>query len=156
MRHWKPSIADDRGSASLEFVTAGLLMLLPLVYLVITLSLIQSGAFAVEGAAREGVRVFVESPSVSVGTAAATEAIDVALADYGIAAKDATVVVRCVPKPDECLTREGHVTVSVSTAVALPLAPASLLLRVPLVIPLQAASTEQVSRFHGSTIDESK
>ncbi|MCA1943576.1 MAG: pilus assembly protein, partial [Yonghaparkia sp.] len=61
----------DRGSASLEFLVAGLLMLVPLVYLILTLGTIQSAALATEGAARQAARVFVQAPSTAVGAAAA-------------------------------------------------------------------------------------
>lgn len=43
--------ADDSGSASLEFVTVGLLLLVPTVYLVVALSALESASFGVEGAA---------------------------------------------------------------------------------------------------------
>ena len=45
-------LRSDGGSASLEFITAGMILLLPMVYLILTMSQIQGGSFAVEGAAR--------------------------------------------------------------------------------------------------------
>jgi hypothetical protein len=59
---------DDTGTASLEFITAGLVLLVPLVYLVLTMSAIQGGALAVEGASRQAARVFVASSTVEEGT----------------------------------------------------------------------------------------
>ena len=47
-RHW----TEDEGSASLEFITAGMILLLPLVYLVLVMAALQGGSLAVEGAAR--------------------------------------------------------------------------------------------------------
>ena len=67
-RRW---IEAEDGSASLEFITAGMLLLLPLVYLVLTMAAIQAGAFAVEGAARQAARVYVQSGTVGEANAAA-------------------------------------------------------------------------------------
>ena len=51
--------AGERGSASLEFLTVGMILLVPLVYLVLALAAIQGGSLAVEGAARHAARVAV-------------------------------------------------------------------------------------------------
>lgn len=147
MRRWRRWTADDAGSASLEFVTAGILLLIPLVYLVVTLSVIQSGAFGVEGAARAGARVFVQSRSDEDAVRAATDAATFALDDYGIHAANATVSISCAPDPADCLTRHGQVTVTVKTMVPLPLVPPLPGLKVPPGIPVVASSTEEVSRF---------
>ncbi|MEX1079255.1 MAG: hypothetical protein WED09_09135 [Homoserinimonas sp.] len=136
---------NEDGSASLEFITAGMLLLLPLVYLVLVMSAVQAGALAVEGAARQAARVFVQGETVAAATAQAERAIQFALADYGIDAADATVRVSCAPA--ECLTRLGTVTVDVGVSVALPLVPPGLTVDVPLAIPLEATATQQVSRF---------
>lgn len=141
--------ADD-GSASIEFLTVGLLLLVPTVYLVLALSAVQAASFAVEGAARQASRVFVQASSLAEAEAAATRAIAVTLADYGLELADAEVAISCRPDPADCLTRRGHVTVSVSTVTPLPLFPAVLGTDIPLGVPLDAVATEQVSRFAGS------
>lgn len=143
-------LSTDEGSASLEFITAGMLLLLPLVYLVLTMSSIQAGAFAVEGAARQAARVYVQSATVGEANAAAERAIEFALADYGLDADDVTVSVSCRPTPSQCLQRRGFVTVVVSTTVTLPLVPPVLDLDVPLSVPLSSSATQQVSRFWGA------
>ena len=141
--------STDEGSASLEFITAGLLLLLPLVYLVLTMSQLQAGAFAVEGAARQAARVYVQSATIGEANAAAQRAIEFALADYGLDTSNVTVTVTCSPDPSTCLTRRGFVTVTVSTRVALPLVPPILDLDVPLSVAVDSTTTEQVSRFWG-------
>jgi hypothetical protein len=127
-----------------------MLLLLPLVYLVLTMASIQAGAFAVEGAARQAARVYVQSASTGEANAAAGRAIEFALADYGLDADAASVSVACSPNPANCLTRRGFVTIRVSTTVALPLVPPILDLDVPLSIPVESTATQQVSRFWGS------
>ena len=53
--------SGEQGSAVVEFVTLGVLLLVPLIYLVLTVARIQAGAYAVSMAAREAGRAFVTS-----------------------------------------------------------------------------------------------
>jgi len=140
----------EHGSASLEFITVGMVMLIPLVYLVVTMSAIQAGALATEGAARQAARVFVQAENIADAHAAAERAIVFALENHGLDAANATVSITCAPVPHECLTRRGYVTVAVSIAVDLPLAPPVLSGSFPLQVPLDASATQQVSQFRGS------
>jgi hypothetical protein len=140
---------DDTGTASLEFITAGLVLLVPIVYLVLAVSALQGASFAVEGASRQAARVFVESASVAEGQRGARVAVEFALADYGLEPDDVRMTVTCSPNPGACLTRRGFVTVEVSTRVGLPLVPPVLDLDVPLSVPISSSATQQVSRFGG-------
>lgn len=142
--------ADD-GSASLEFITVGVLLLVPLVYLVIVVSALQAASLGTEGAVRQASRVFVQAETEADARAAAERAIRVTLADYGLDAADAEVAISCRPDPRECLARRGFVTVELATVVRLPLAPPVLGLDVPLGIPIRAVATEQVSRFRAGS-----
>ncbi|MBB5633912.1 hypothetical protein BKA04_002135 [Cryobacterium mesophilum] len=145
-RRW----SAERGSASLEFITIGLILLVPLAYLVLAMAAIQGAAFAVEGAARQAVRVFVQADSESQAAARAERAIRFALADAGLSDLEPRVSVSCSPNPHACLTRLGTVSVAVAVTVPLPLTPPELDLAVPVGVPLQATSTEQISRFWGA------
>jgi hypothetical protein len=146
----KGVLDEERGSASLEFITVGMLLLVPTVYLVLTLSSLEAATFGVEGAARQATRVFVQSDSEGDAEAAARAAIDVTLADYGLDARRSEVHITCRPNPADCLTRRGFVTVSITASVPLPLVPSALSLRLPAAIPVQSVATEQVSRFWAS------
>jgi hypothetical protein len=145
-RRW----TDDVGSGSLEFITAGLVLLVPIVYLVLSLSAVQAATLAVEGAARQATRVYVQSPSTTDARAAAARAIEVTLADYGVDAGAASVEIGCRPRPSACLTRRGYVTVTIGVIVPLPLMPPFLDTGLPAGLPVSATATEQVSRFWGS------
>ena len=151
MRRWRrwasDRLRDDQGSASLEFVTAGLILLLPMVYLVLAMAAIQGAALATEGAARQAARVFVQAESPAQAEAEAHRAVEFTLADYGLSGSDARVSVRCAPHPSDCLTRRGRVTVTVAVSVPLPLVPPALSVHVPLAVPLEGSATGQVSRF---------
>ncbi|HEX4058856.1 MAG TPA: hypothetical protein VHX87_11140 [Galbitalea sp.] len=141
---------DDRGSAALEFITAGFVLLIPLIYLILAMAAIQAGALSVEGASRQAARVFVQAPSVGSGSARANTAVNFALGDFGIQHSTAKMRISCRPHPAKCLTRRGFVTVTVSASVPLPLVPPILRFTGPLSVPLSATSTEQVSRFWGA------
>jgi hypothetical protein len=143
-------LSRDEGSASLEFITAGLLLLVPLVYLVLAMAAIQGGALSVEGASRQAARVFVQAADSGEGQSRAQTAVDFALDDFGLSAADRTVTITCRPNPSTCLTRRGFVTVRVTASVPLPLVPNVLSLKEPLAMPMSAISTEQVSRFWGA------
>ena len=152
MQRWnlfRRAIADDVGTASLEFVTAGMILLLPMVYLVLTMSALQAGSLAVEGAARQAVRVYVQAPDTRDAEAEAERAIRFALADYGLDPSQASVVISCSPRPADCLRRRATVTITVGVSVGLPLVPSALTFRGPLAVPLRSTATEQVSRFWG-------
>ncbi|TFC53236.1 hypothetical protein E3T26_00665 [Cryobacterium sp. TMT1-21] len=138
---------SERGSASLEFITAGLILLVPLVYLVLAMAALQGGALAVEGAARQAARVYVQAPDEATATARAERAVQFGLADYGIDAADAEMSVDCRADTDGCLTRRGTVTVTVRIRVPLPLVPDVLSLRNGSSVPLEASATQTVSRF---------
>jgi hypothetical protein len=127
-----------------------MLLLVPIVYLVLALSALESASFGVEGAARQATRVFVQSATEAEAESAAQTAIAVTLADYGLVSDHAQVQVSCRPDPSDCLTRRGFVTVSITTTVPLPLIPPVLQLNLPAAIPVQSVATEQVSRFWGS------
>jgi hypothetical protein len=156
MRQWRARLcqawselrrASDAGSASLEFITAGLILLVPLVYLVVAMALLQGGALAVEGAARQAARVFVLAPNEAEARARVERAVQFSLADYGIDASAAQVRIDCLPVPGTCLTRQNQITVTVRILVPLPLAPDLLSLPRAASVPLQAVATQTVSRF---------
>lgn len=142
--------AAEDGSASLEFVTAALILLVPLVYLVIAVSVIQGGALAAEGAARQAARVFVQAPDVGAARAAVDDAVTVALADAGSRPSGASVLISCENERNGCLSRRNEVTVTLRLRIALPLMPDVLSLREATSIPIQSQATQTVSRFWGA------
>lgn len=139
------SAADD-GSASIEFLTAGLLLLVPIIYLVILVAAVQSAALATEGAARQAARVFVQAPTVEAGEQAAVRALALALEDHAVNA-ETRITIACAPDPADCLARRSWVTVTIDARVPLPLVPSILDLAAPAAVPLEASATQRVSRF---------
>lgn len=149
-RRFRNLLDAENGTASLEFVTAGMILLLPMVYLVLTMSALQAGSLAVDGAARQAVRVYVQAADTREAEAEAERAIRFALADYGLDSSDASVVISCAPRAADCLRRRATVTITVGISVGLPLVPPGLSIDGPLTVPLRSIATEQVSRFWGA------
>ncbi|MFE6255898.1 TadE family protein [Agromyces sp. NPDC057865] len=138
-------LAGERGSASLEFLTVGMLLLVPLVYLVLAVAAVQAGALGVEGAARQAARVAVTGADQGATDAAVERAVRVTLADYGIDADAASVVVRC--DRADCGEPGARVSVTVAARVELPLVPDVLSLTAVGSVPVEASATQTVSRF---------
>jgi hypothetical protein len=139
--------ADDRGSASLELITAGVLLLVPLVYLVVALSAIQGAALATEGAARQAARVYVRADDDASGRREARAAVEVALADQGVAPDGIALDITCTPDPRRCHAPRSLVRVSVRVAAALPLAPPVAGPDAPGAVTVRGTADERVSVF---------
>ena len=140
--------AGDSGNAVVEFITIGVLMLVPVVYLVVAVAEVQAAAFATEAAAREAARIVVTTPDEDTSEDRVVTAVGWALRDQGIEAdpsRAATVV--CAAQP--CLTPGADITVTVSVDVPLPAMPAGLSEVVPLVVPVSATHTQVVGEFAG-------
>lgn len=142
--------ADDAGSASLELLTVGVLLLVPLVYLVLALGQIQHAVLGVEGAARHAARVIAQAPDHDAGLAAADRAVLVAMTDAGLEPGAVRLVIECAPQPAECGTPSGTVTVRVDATVPLPLAPPLLTPGESLGVPVSARAVQPVSAFGGA------
>lgn len=77
--------ARDAGSAIIEFVFVAVIVMVPLVYLLAAVSVVQRSQLAVANAAREVGRAFATSPGEAQGLARAGAALRLALADQGLA-----------------------------------------------------------------------
>ena len=93
--------AEDReeGSALVEFVGLGVLLLLPLLYLLLSVFSVQRAAFAVTQAAREAGRAYATAPSSSLAAERAHYAAQLALDSQGVSA---AVSVRYAPEGAGC------------------------------------------------------
>lgn len=137
-----PFLSED-GSAVVEFVFLGVLLLVPVVYLVLTVGQLQGGSFAVVGAADQAAKVFVKAPTAGDADARAREAVNIALADFGFDRERATVDITC---SEQCLAPGSMVTVTVRLDVPLPLIP-SIAGSNPTAATVDSAATQIVERF---------
>lgn len=121
----EPAGRGERGSALVEVTWLGILLLVPLVYIVLAVFEVQRAAFAASAAARSAGRAFVMAPSPVEGEARAREASSVAFTDQGLTERPAGLVVGCEPV-GACLTPGSVVHVAVTYQVPLPLIPDAL------------------------------
>ncbi|MER7797601.1 TadE family protein [Microbacterium sp. NPDC096154] len=132
---------DEEGSAALEFLVTGTVMLVPLVYLVLALAQIQAHALGVEAGARFAARAIASGPA-----AADPDAVLASVTrEYGIGRFQ--VEVSCVPASATCPAPGATVVVDVTARVPLPLMPPVLGLDRLTSVPVQATSVQKVSRY---------
>ncbi len=74
---------NDEGNAIVEFVFVAVLVFVPLVYLIVSVAVIQRASLAVTSAAREAGRAFATADSDSEAQSRAQVAARLALADQG-------------------------------------------------------------------------
>jgi hypothetical protein len=114
---------DERGSALVELTWLGLLLIIPLVYVVITLVAVQRSAYGATEAARAAGRAFVLASDVGTAQTRAYEAARIALQDQGVVLGPADLTLLCHPSPQSCLQPGSTVEVRLDLQVPLPLAP---------------------------------
>src|SRR5690606_26178576 len=74
---------DERGSGIVEFVWLGIVLLVPMIWIVISVFEVQRGAFAVSSAARAASRAYALAPDEQTGLARAREVAEFTLKDQG-------------------------------------------------------------------------
>ena len=116
----------ERGSALVELTWLGVLLLVPMLWIVLSVFDVQRGAFGVSSAARAAGRAYALAPNDAVGRVRAEQVARQALADQGLRGAPVTVTITCTPHPDNCHQGTSVITVRVASRVDLPLLPAVL------------------------------
>jgi Flp pilus assembly protein TadG len=132
---------DERGSALVELTWLGILLLVPMLWILLSVFEVQRGAFGVSAAARAAGRAYALAPT----DAAARQA----LADQGLEHAPLSVRVTCRPFPADCHAGTSVVTVVVRSRVDLPLMPSALGGRTP-GVALDASHTVPIGQFQES------
>ena len=136
----------DSGRAIVEFLVVGLLLLVPVVYFVVTLSRVQAAAFAVSTASREAGRAFTTATDDEAAYARAQAAARISFEDYDFGAEGA-IRWSATVRP-ACDLRAGVEAVA-TVDVRLPLVPDILSGAIPAVLPVSATHVATVDRFRG-------
>jgi hypothetical protein len=140
------STADrERGSAVVEFVSLGVLLIVPLLYFVIAMGRIQAAAFAADGSAREATRAFVTATDEADGRQRAKIAVRLALRDQGFQAEDGVLALECERSP--CLTPGATVVARVEVRVILPGVPRFVDHALSTSVRLRSSQTAVVDEF---------
>lgn len=135
----------DEGSAAVEFLAVGLLLLVPLVYLVLTLGRVQAATFAAEAGAREASRLLATTAGDERATTRAEAAVALALDDQGFAPVPGSLELECAATP--CRTPESPVAATVHVDVELPLVPGFVRSVWPAVVGVDVRRTAVADRF---------
>ncbi|HSJ20609.1 MAG TPA: hypothetical protein VK964_08555 [Nocardioidaceae bacterium] len=119
-------VRTERGSGVVEFTWLAILLMVPLLYIVLTVFEVQRAAFATSTAARAAGRAFTQAPGEVAAHGHAARAVALALRDQDLEVDRRALAVRCTPDPANCLAPGSVVSVSVAYPVPLPLLPAVL------------------------------
>lgn len=93
---------DDDGRALIEVIFLAVLILIPTIYILVTILKIQSATFAVAQGARDAGRVMDSAPTTTVGVARAQEIARLALTDQNVSADG--MELRFVPVGADCVS----------------------------------------------------
>lgn len=110
-------VREDGGSALIEFVVLAVVILVPSLYLVITLGAVQSAVFAADVLARDAARILATEPDPATADARIAELTAQLLDDYGLENGE-VVSVDC--SSSRCATPGGTVQVQVRMSIAVP------------------------------------
>lgn len=113
----------ERGSALVEIVWLSLILLIPLVYILLTLVSVQRSAYGVTEAARAAGRAYVLSPNPVVGRQRAYAAARLAMHDQGITLPAGDLSIVCHPTPGSCLQPGSTVEIRITFHARLPVIP---------------------------------
>lgn len=141
-------LADAAGSASLELLTLGVLLLVPLAYLALSLASIQAAALCAEGAARHAGRILADDGASDAAQRQAEAAIAFAVADHGLDPDQVEVGIGCLPAGERCTSR-SLISVEVTVLAPLPLVPDALDPSGRAALPITASSAFPMGRFDG-------
>ncbi|HEY2877432.1 hypothetical protein [Nocardioides sp.] len=141
---------DQRGSALVELSWLGILLVVPVLWIVISVFQVQRGAFGVMAAARAAARAYALAPDDASGLVRARTAARVALDDQGVHGVTPDVRVTCTPYPGDCHQGTSVITVSVHSRVVLPMMPSALGGNRP-SFALDATQTVPIGQFQEDT-----
>lgn len=150
-------LEGERGSAALEFIAVGLILIVPLAYLVLALGVVQERLLGAQTAARTVARTVSAARDVEEAEARAGQALASVIAEYGLDEERTGIAMRCIPVDGEqavtggpCPTPGALLVVTVRTEAALPLVPPLFGLDRLARIPVEASAAYRVSRSWGT------
>lgn len=139
--------SDERGSAALEFIFAGVILLVPIVYLIVVLGTVQGQSLGAESAARHIARAVATADGPASADDRAARVRDAVIAEYGMDPDAVDIAIECTNGSGACPGAGRTLAVRVTTSVTLPLVPPVLGLDELARIGVEATSLQKVSRF---------
>lgn len=143
-------LGDQSGTASLEFITVGVLLLVPVVYLVLVLGTVQEQSLGVEAAARHAARAIATAADAEDASARTDRVIAAVAEEYGIDPASIELGLACADAARECPEAGGTLVVRVAASVRMPFVPPIFGLDRIAVVPVEATAVQKVSRRWGA------
>lgn len=110
---------DEEGSSSVEFIVLSVLILIPMVYAIVAVHMLQTASYAVAAASDQAARISGSS-GMDVSASRSQMVIDETLSDYKIDPSTSSHVAHCFP--ETCGSPNAEiVTFTVSIQVPVPL-----------------------------------
>ncbi|MEE1649635.1 hypothetical protein V1260_02390 [Brachybacterium sp. J144] len=110
-------LREDRGNAVVEFVVLSAALLIPSLYLVLTLGSVQAAVFAADTISRDAARIHAVEPDPQIAAERTARHTDLVLEDFGLEPGD-VVEIRC--SEDPCSSPGGTVVATVRIPVPVP------------------------------------
>ena len=111
------ALGAEDGNALVEFVVLSAALLIPSLYLVLTLGNVQAAVFAADSISRDVARIHATEPDPARAMERAARHTDMILEDHGLPSGD-VVMLHC--SEDPCATPGGTVTAQVRIPVPVP------------------------------------
>ena len=143
-------LADQSGTASLEFIVVGVLLLVPVVYLVLVLGAVQGQSLGVEAAVRHAARAIATAADAGDASARTDRVLAAVAEEYGIDPASIEVHVACADAAGECPEAGATLVVRVAASVRMPFVPPVFGLDRVAVVPVEATAVQKVSRLWGA------
>ncbi|MBU6246047.1 MAG: hypothetical protein KGP12_12605 [Actinomycetales bacterium] len=143
-QRWAARVVAERGSAVLEFIVIGVLVIVPMAYVVTSVMRVQAATMASTQAVREAARAFATADSVAQGRAAAVTAAQVAFEDQGFVLPESAMRIQCLRA---CLEPGSSITVDLDWQVGLPWMPSSLAQGRSMSVPIDVVHVVPVDTY---------
>ena len=134
---------SDDGNAIVEFVYLAVLLMVPLVYVLLTVFRVQGAAYAVSSAAREAGRVYATADVMDEAGPGALVAARIVMSDSKLSLSEKDLRISC--SSDPCLSPGSRVNVVIVYDVSLPL--------LPRLFDGRSLATVQVTSRHLEVVD---
>ncbi|MGO1568676.1 MAG: hypothetical protein ACTHXC_11655 [Brachybacterium sp.] len=113
----RDALAQEDGNAIVEFVVLSAALLIPCLYLVLTLGNVQAAVFAADTISRDVARIHATESDPQRASERAARHAEMVLEDHGLSQQDVATI-SC--SEDPCATPGGSVTAQVRIAVPVP------------------------------------
>ncbi|SEB49491.1 hypothetical protein SAMN04489844_0288 [Nocardioides exalbidus] len=137
---------DDRGSALIELSWLAIILIVPIIWIILSVFEVQRGAFATSAAARAAGRAYALAPDDATGEQRANAAAQQVLDDQGARGQRARVRITCEAPAGNCHVGTAVITVRITSGVTLPFAP-TILGRSAATFALDATHTVPIGQY---------